>query len=591
MNTLTWVLVGFLAFWLAAALLRARGLVPDSVRVYGPMVSLHTKRGRQFLERVATPRRAWRAWGNFGLGVTLVVMVGSLVALVFTAWTVVRSPPAQASPLSQPRNALVIPGVNDFLPLAVAPEILFGLAVGLVVHEGGHGILCRVEDIDIKSMGLVFLTVIPAGAFVEPDEESQEAADRGARCRMFAAGVTNNFAVAIVAFVLLFGPVVGAIGVVSGATVGGALPGSPANQAGIDRGDVITGVENRTVTSNADLDRALGDIEDDTVTVQRRSGDPVTVTRSVLVTGAVEGGPLSLSPNTTITAVNGSQVNTTAAFYGALEDRPVATLTTTDGTTHTAPMGAYVAVAEDGPLSAAGAPEERAVVTRIDGVRTVRLDDLQSLLDNRSPGTTVPVTLYVDGERRSYDVRLGNQSGDGYLGVFLLGAGVSGVTVDDFGVEEYPAGNYLGVLGGDCPECPDLGDVPFGQRLYLIFTLPLIGIAGVPGLPYNFAGFVGPIANFFVVSGPLATFGPAFAFLLANALFWTAWVNVNLAFFNCIPTFLLDGGHILRASIESVVARLPVENGNRVALGAAIAVQVVMLGSLLVLLFGPQLLN
>jgi len=44
---------------------------------------------------------------------------------------------------------------------------------------------------------------------------------------MFAAGVTNNFAITILAFALLFGPVVGAIGVAPGAAVGGVAQDSP----------------------------------------------------------------------------------------------------------------------------------------------------------------------------------------------------------------------------------------------------------------------------------------------------------------------------------------------------------------------------
>jgi len=126
--------------------------------------------------------------------------------------------------------------VNDFLPLSVAPEIVTGLALGLVVHEGGHGLMCRVEDIDVESVGLAFLTVVPVGAFVEPDEEDLRLADRGAQLRMYTAGVTNNFAIALVALILLFGPVMGAFAVVDGAPVGGVQQGTPAASAGSSRG-------------------------------------------------------------------------------------------------------------------------------------------------------------------------------------------------------------------------------------------------------------------------------------------------------------------------------------------------------------------
>jgi membrane-associated protease RseP (regulator of RpoE activity) len=587
MDTLTWVLVGVLAFWVGATLLRARGLLPDSVRVYGPLVNVHTRRGRAFLDRVARHRRFWRAWGNLGLGVALVVMVGSVLALVLSAVALVHNPPPASSPFSEPQNHLVIPGVNEFLPLSVAPEILLGLVIGLVVHEGGHGVLCRVEDIDIESMGLVFLTVIPAGAFVQPNEESQRAADRGARSRMFAAGVTNNFAVTAVAVALLLGPVVGSFGVVAGAAVGGSLPGSPASTAGIDQGDVITGVDNYTVASNDGLGRVLDNHSARRVTVERRSGPPVTVTRSVVVVGNASDGPLPLALNATVTTVNGTRVNTTAAFRAELRDRPVATLQTADGDAVTAPMGAYVGVAQGGPLGDVVGSEVSGVVTRFGGERTITSDDLSDAIDRRAPGETVSLVLHVDGERTTRSVTLGENGGEAYLGVFLR-PGVSGVEVSDFGVETYPTGRYLGLLGGDCEQCEGFGGVPLGARLYLLLSLPLVGAANVPGLPYNFAGLVGPVANFVTVSGPLGALGGG-AFALLNALFWTAWINVNLAFFNCVPTFLLDVGHILRTTVAGVVSRLPVADRQRLVTAVTVGVQVVMLASLAVLLSGGRL--
>ncbi|MFC6729008.1 site-2 protease family protein, partial [Natronoarchaeum mannanilyticum] len=215
MVSLVWIAAGVLGYWVLLQLLADRGWLPDYVGLQGPITTLHTQRGKILLNRLARYKRFWRAWSNLGVGVALVVMVGSFVMLILVGITAVMSP--QPTAVNQPRNVLVIPGVNDFLPLSMAPEILFGLLVALVVHEGGHGLLCRVEDIEISSMGLATLSVIPIGAFVEPDEESQRAASRGGKTRMFAAGVTNNFAITLVAFALLFGPVAGAISVAPGA--------------------------------------------------------------------------------------------------------------------------------------------------------------------------------------------------------------------------------------------------------------------------------------------------------------------------------------------------------------------------------------
>jgi membrane-associated protease RseP (regulator of RpoE activity) len=587
-DTLWLVGGGIVLYTLVAMTLRARGLLPDSVRVQGPITTVHTQRGKAFLDWLATPRRFWRAWGNLGVGIALVVMIGSFALVAFAAISAVQNP--QPSALNEPRNVLAIPGVNDFLPLSAAVEIIGGLLIGLVVHEGGHGLLCRVEDIDIDSMGIALLAFIPIGAFVEPDEASRKRASRGGQTRMFAAGVTNNFAVTVVAFLLLFGPVAGSLAVVSGVPVGGSLPGSSAREAGIDRGAVITGIEGQSVADADAMQAALANTSAGSVRVDLQDGDPVTVEREVLVTEATAGAPVDV--NQTVTAVNGTAVATVGGFRDAVADRPVAELTVRDGdTTETvvSPIGTYSLVAEGGALaSGAGvSPGDRVIVTSIAGERTLDFQDLSRVLDGYDPGDTVTVVGYVggvDGERRSFEVELGGDDGESVLGVRVQ-RGISGFVVDDFGVDVYPAGAFLSILGGG-----DGGGLGGIERAYLTLVLPFAGLT-LPNIGYNFAGFLGPVTNFYTVSGPLAALGPGVAFFVANLLFWTAWINLIIGQFNCVPTYPLDGGHILRTTTESVVSRLPVSDARAVTSAVTTTVSLVMIVGLLVMVFGPRLLT
>jgi membrane-associated protease RseP (regulator of RpoE activity) len=584
-NTLLWVLAGVLLYSVVATALSSRGVLPDSIRVSGPITTLHTERGKAVLDWLARPKRFWRAWANVGVGITLVVMVGSFVLVIFSAMRILNQP--SSTIITEPQDALVIPGVNDFLPLSVAPEIVFGLLVGLVVHEGGHGLLCRVEDIDIASMGLALITLIPMGAFVEPDEEEQRVAERGAQTRMFATGVTNNFAVTIIAFALLFGPVVGSIAVAPGVPVGGALPGTPAAEAGIGEGSVITGVAGQNVTNASDLDTSLADANR-TVDVSLSNGTTTTVERSLVVTSAVQNGPTGLGANETITAVNGSPVATESGFAAAIENRTVATLRTANGSTTTAPMGAYASrIMPDGPLAnATGQGGQSVVITRFAGERITNTSALRDALARTRPGETVRVETYIDGERTVQQVTLGEnpQTGVGLLGVTGLQSGTSGLVVDDFGIDTYPAAGFLAALGGN-------GGAGGGilTGVLAVLVLPFASVA-VPGANYNFAGFVGSNIDFYTVTGPLEFLGGG-VFVLANVLFWTGWVNLNLGFFNCIPSFPLDGGHILRTSTEAVVSRLPM-SGRRTLTGAVTtAVSLTMLAALALMIFGPSLLS
>ena len=595
-RALTWVLIGVVCYMLVATALSSRGILPEYVRVSGPITTLHTQRGKVVLDWLARPKRFWRAWGNFGIGIALVVMIGAFLLVMTAAYGVFTDPP-EATAVNQPRNVLVIPGVNDFLPLSAAPEIVFGLLVGLVVHEGGHGLLCRVEDIEIESMGLALLTVIPLGAFVEPDEENRQRADRGGQTRMFAAGVTNNFAVSALAFLLLFGPVVGAIAPVAGVPIGNTVPGSAAADADIARGDVITAVGGQSVANENDLDAALAEA-DRRVSLTIDGGEEtrqVRVTRSLLVTGAVPGVvpgiEVSASQSPEIVAVNGTEVHTERAFEAALEERAVATIRTAEGTTATAPMGAYVPrLTEGGPLAQAASANASLIVTRIGDERIVDSDALQTALDARQPGERVTVEAYADGERRTYDVTLGPSSQDdgARLGVYIS-EGSSGITTTDLGIDPYPAERFLALLGGGASGGGGGGIGSFLSGIGAALVLPLASVID-PLLSYNFAGFVDPITNFYTIQGPLAAFGGA-VFALANVLFWIGWINIQLAFFNCIPTFPLDGGHILRTSTEALVSRLPGGAGHDLTGAVTTAISLTMIAGLVVMIFGPQLLG
>jgi membrane-associated protease RseP (regulator of RpoE activity) len=598
MNPLLWVLVGVLVYSLGAKALQMRGYLPDVVRMQGPLTTIHTRRGRALLTRLARPKRFWRAWSNLGVGIALVIMVGMFLLLLVQALAILRNPPAPSA-VNQPRNFLVVPGVNDFLPLSVAPEIVFGLLVGLVVHEGGHGLLCRVEDIDIESMGVVLLTVLPVAAFVEPDEESQRAADRGSRTRMFAAGVTNNFALTVVAFALLFGPVVGAIGVAPGVAVDGAYEGTPAAAAGIGDGDRVTAVSGTAVDTEGELDAALLAAENRTVAVEIDGERTVRVRRSLVIAGSVAGNPANLSVEggddpIRVTAVDGTPVNTRGEFREAVvaADDEVVTVSTTAGE-RTMPVGAYITrVAEGGPLGNASAPTNASlVVTAIGGQRVTSSADLERVLDEYRPGETVPVRTRHGGAVHTYEVTLGENpsDGNGFLGVDIF-PGTSGLLLTDFGVRAYPAGTYLELLGGDGGPGADapvtgLADSPFAL-VYLALVLPLASL--VLGIP-NFPGFTPAVTNFYVVEGALEPLGGG-VFLLANVLFWTAWVNLQLGLFNCIPGYPLDGGRILRMGAEALVSRLPVGAPDRVVTTITTSVGLTMLASLVLMIFGPQLL-
>ncbi len=615
MSTLLWILTGILAYTAATMWLRNRGYLPDAVRVSGPLTTIHTRRGRAFLDRLSGPKRFWRVVANLGLGGALVAMVGSFVLIVSTGISALAT--TQPSAVQQPQNFLIIPGVNEFLPLSVAGEIVAGLAIAMVVHEGAHGLLCRVEGIDIESMGLVLFAAIPVGAFVQPDEEATQEVSRGARARMFAAGVTANTLLTIVVFALLFGPVVGAISVAPGYAVGEVNPGSPAAAADIAQGDRLIEVAGEPVETADEFEAAIREADADaSVVVDDGDGERTAeVARELQAVGSAGGNALGVEVTdrpVTITAVNGEPVRTERAFFEAVDDAEQATVTTASAGTEDGvgdategvemAIGAYVVgVQEDGPLHEAGAAfGESLTVVEIDGERVYAAGDgpngLATVLGEREPGTTVEVVAYTTAQERvTYDVTLDphpNRDG-GFIGVSVF-PGTSGLALDDFGVTEYPAGAYLELLGGDGgdaladvqPAFAGLIDSPLG----LVFVTLILPLGSLFGLPFNFAGFTGEITNFFVLDGGLAVLGGG-AFLLANLLFWTGWINIQLALFNCLPAFPLDGGRILRMAAEAVMSRLPLSDRHAAVRTITVSSGLLMLFGLIAMIFGNQILG
>ena len=225
---------------------RTGRLGPDKrFSLFGPLLMVKTQKGRSLLDRLGRFRRTWSVLGDVGLVLAAVAMIVVVVTLLLEAAVALRIP-SSAAP--QPATALGLPGINPFIPIGYG---IAAIAVGIVLHELFHGFVARSQNIGVKSLGVLFL-VVPMGAFVEQDDKEMQAASRRTRGRVAAAGIFANFVVAAVTFLIL-GLLVSSSVQPSAEGVGIAVvePNSPAANASLQAGDIITAVNGTQTPTDA----------------------------------------------------------------------------------------------------------------------------------------------------------------------------------------------------------------------------------------------------------------------------------------------------------------------------------------------------
>ncbi|NLA38351.1 MAG: PDZ domain-containing protein [Methanomicrobiales archaeon] len=247
MSWLQVLLLLILAYTLIAIYIRDRGLFPDHIMFFGPIMAIKTEKVG-FFDWFQKFRRPLRVYATLGVIMVVAVSVFMTLALILAVPQLLAHTP-EPTGIYDPRNILAIPGVNQAIPITAA--VFAGLLLTIVIHEFGHAILARVEDMRVRSMGLL-VAVIPIGAFVEPDEEDVEVAKGMPKIRMFGAGITNNIVAGLLCFGLMF-LLMGMATPLPVPLVQGVYKDFPAADAGLQGYSVITGINGVPVMSQDDI--------------------------------------------------------------------------------------------------------------------------------------------------------------------------------------------------------------------------------------------------------------------------------------------------------------------------------------------------
>jgi membrane-associated protease RseP (regulator of RpoE activity) len=190
--------------------------------------------------------------GVFGIPALLVCMLFSQASKIALAQSNVPGvSPLLPTVSSSEGLGFFFPGTGIFIPFWQA---LIAMICLLVPHELAHGILTRAHKIRLKSAGVLTASVIPIGAFVEPDERILRLRRSREKMRIYAVGSFMNLIVAILSIFLIvsvIAPMTDAITEPTGIMITSVLNNTPAYGV-LQQGFVITkvnGVQTNDTTS------------------------------------------------------------------------------------------------------------------------------------------------------------------------------------------------------------------------------------------------------------------------------------------------------------------------------------------------------
>jgi membrane-associated protease RseP (regulator of RpoE activity) len=246
-----WVFAaGLLVFWLFVHLLdKTLSLKKYGIKVSLVVIKYESERFKAFLYKASQKgRKLWKVFSNLSMALGAGLLI---FAMYFLSENLLRfvQPGGDGSPVVP-----ILPGLTirvDWLPY-----FILAFLVAALTHEAAHGIIARVEGVNIKSAGLFFALVQPGG-FVAPDEEELEKSSTASKMRVLSAGSSMNLLVGLLAFLaisLLF------FRAPSGIVVIELLENGPIEQAGLQRWDVIFAVNGTRIGTPNDLDEYMANV-------------------------------------------------------------------------------------------------------------------------------------------------------------------------------------------------------------------------------------------------------------------------------------------------------------------------------------------
>jgi membrane-associated protease RseP (regulator of RpoE activity) len=464
-------------------------------QMYGPFLMTKTRKGRDMIERVARRKSFWTVYGKISVIVTIGSMVALTAVLIWEAALVFELPPNSAV---APEMMLGLPGINPIIPLWYG---ILGIAVAIIIHEFAHGILSRVANIKVESLGLLFL-IVPMGAFVEPNEEEIKKTTRQHRSRLFAAGPGTNMLAAFITFLIfifIFAPAVKPVS--PGAIVSETVSGSPAEEFGLSAWSEIISVNNATITKASELTNLSFAAPGDPVYVYylyNGEWSSAQIPYGVVISSVTSGLPADeagIEPGMIVASLNDTVINSLAEFTSVIQN-----------SSHHDPIN--ITVLKSGYDSVRG--------------KDWFIPD----------GNITKVTLISKWDY--YEQADPDNNQEAYKNISYLGV----------------TSTVMGIYPSDSDLISKVYNNPFSGNLVIssfkLIAMPFLGASPVEGA----------MANLYEPTGSLAWMPNDVFWILTNSIYWIFWINLMLGLTNALPAVPLDGGYVFRDLLKGFFERV-----------------------------------
>jgi membrane-associated protease RseP (regulator of RpoE activity) len=200
------------------------------------------------------------------------------------------------------------------------------------------------------------------------------------------------------------------------------------------------------------------------------------------------------------------------------------------GTVQPNANGVGVALVESNTPAANATLVPGDIILSINGTSTTTAVSFEDALEDTHPGQVVTVVYWASSNSTVVTTQVTLAQSPTVATRGFLGVGVTFLTPSELKtVFVWPFSSDQGPL--------------FGAIDWLV--LPLAGLQPVQGTE----------VGFYHLSGPLGGMNPQTFWVIANILYWLAWMNLLLGLSNALPLVPLDGGLLFRDFAMSIAAR------------------------------------